>query len=123
MLRVLWFADCEAGDVGGGTDDLGDAIPPTAVATPEATSDPGAQEAASSPSSPEETPALRRERRACGMLRVLATELGMAQMWRVGFPLLDALSESLMALLTKHEPDVAGRLKKNGLPALSLIHI
>ena len=61
----------------------------------------------------------RREMRACGMLRVLAENMGMERMWCVGFPLLNNISESLMTLLGNNEPKVASRLGKNGLPPSS----
>jgi hypothetical protein len=58
----------------------------------------------------------RREELACGMLRKVANKMGMDNMWRVGFPLLNELSNQLMTTLEETSPKVKARLEKEGLP-------
>ena len=58
----------------------------------------------------------QREMLACGMLRRVAKDMGMDEMWRVEFPLLHSLSEKLMTALQQELPKSAARLRKEGLP-------
>eukprot|EP00946_MAST-07B_sp_MAST-7B-sp1_P003471 g3471.t1 len=114
ILLVLWFADRQAekidrGQVGA----LKQSDPATPSTTPNS---PGKSQGAMRSS---ETPERRRERRACGMLRVLANDMGMSEMWSAGFPLLNSISESLMEILAAFEPGVESQLSKNGLPPSS----
>ena len=89
-LRVLWFGGCDAD-----SDTDGGKFGPGSIWL------------------------ARREERACGMLRVLAGDMGLAELWRVGFPLLHEISDALVARLGEREPKVAARLKKDGLPPSS----
>ena len=57
-----------------------------------------------------------REVLACGLLRRLANDMGMDEMWRVGFPLLIKMSQQLMTNLNTKSMKLVKRLEKEHLP-------
>ena len=58
-----------------------------------------------------------REIVACGMLRIIANQMGLDEMWRVGFPFLHDISNKLMSVLAEKQPKLKHRLDKAGLPS------